>query len=36
MLSEETWNEHNLNEALQKIFASVEMYIREGSGWYLK
>ena len=35
-LSEETWNETNLNQALQKIFASMEKYMREGSGWYLK
>ena len=35
-LSEETWNETDLNQALQKIFASMEKYMREGSGWYLK
>ena len=35
-LSGEGLNEHNLNEALQKMFESLEKFMREGSGWYLK
>jgi hypothetical protein len=28
--------EHDLNEAMQKMYASLEKYMREGSGWYMK
>ncbi|XP_053380071.1 uncharacterized protein LOC128548718, partial [Mercenaria mercenaria] len=29
-------NEHDLNEALQKMYASLEKYMRDGSGWFLR
>ena len=29
-------SEHDLNEALQKMYAGMEKFMREGSGWYLK
>ena len=35
-LSGEGLNEHDLNEALQKMFESLEKFMREGSGWYVK
>ena len=35
-LSGEGLNEHDLNEALQKMIESLEKFMREGSGWYLK
>lgn len=35
-LSAEDLNDHDLNEALQKMYASLEKYMREGSGWYVK
>lgn len=35
-LSADDVNEHDLNEAMQKMYASLEKFMREGSGWYLK
>ena len=35
-LSANDQNEHDLNEAMQKMYASLESFMREGSGWYLK
>ncbi|XP_052765064.1 uncharacterized protein LOC128206548 [Mya arenaria] len=35
-LSVDDWNEHDLNEAIQKMFASLEEFIRRGSGCYVK
>ena len=35
-LTNETFSEHDLNEALQKIHGSMEKFLREGSGWYVK
>ena len=34
-LSYDDFDEHDLNESLQKIFASLQEYMREGSGWYV-
>ena len=36
LLSANEVNEHDLNEAMQKMYASLETFMREGSGWYLK
>lgn len=36
LLNKETYNEHDLNEALQKIIESLEKFMREGSGWVMK
>lgn len=36
LLSSDGVNEHDLNEAMQKMYASLETFMREGSGWYLK
>lgn len=36
LLSSEYLIEHDLHEAIQKIFASLEKYILEGSGWCVK
>ena len=35
-LSGEGLNEHDLNEALQKMFESLIKFMGEGSGWYVK
>ena len=35
-ISGEGLNEHDLNEALQKMFESLEKFMGEGSGWYVK
>ncbi|XP_052779407.1 uncharacterized protein LOC128216784 [Mya arenaria] len=35
-LSADDIDEHDLNEAMQKMFESLEKFIREGSGWYIK
>jgi hypothetical protein len=35
LLTEDDFNEHDLNEAMQKMFNSLEKYMREGSGWYV-
>lgn len=35
-LTNETFSEHDLNEALQKMHGSMEKFLREGSGWYVK
>lgn len=35
-LTVDDFNEHNLNEAMQKMYASLEKFMREGSGWYVK
>lgn len=35
-LSAEAMNEHNLNEAFQKIFVNLENKLREFSGWFVK
>ena len=34
-LSAEDFAEHDLNEAMQKMYASLEQFMREGSGWYV-
>ena len=34
-LSSETFSDHDLNEAFQKMHASMEQFLREGSGWYI-
>ena len=36
LLSSEELSEHDLNEALQKIFSAFEEFMREGSNWVLK
>lgn len=36
VLSLDAMNEHDVNEAMQKMFAILEKYLREGSGWYVK
>jgi hypothetical protein len=36
LLNPDTYNEHDLNEALQKIIKSLEEFMRNGSGWVLK
>ena len=36
VLNQDTYNEHDLNEALQKIVESLEKFMREGSGWVMK
>ncbi|MCG7879165.1 MAG: C2H2-type zinc finger protein [Candidatus Thiodiazotropha endolucinida] len=36
LLSAGEENEHDLNEALQKMYEGLEKYMREGSGWYIK
>ncbi|MCG7869684.1 MAG: DNA polymerase, partial [Candidatus Thiodiazotropha taylori] len=36
LLSADDVNEHDLNEAMQKMYASLEKFMRDGSGWYLK
>lgn len=36
LLNPETFNDHELNEALQKIIKSLEEFMRNGSGWVLK
>lgn len=36
LLNQETYNEHDLNEALQKIIESLEKFMRDGSGWVIK
>jgi len=35
LLSAEDFNEHDINSALQKIFASLEEFLREGSNWFI-
>lgn len=35
-LSVDDMHEHDLNEAMQKMFASLEKFMREGSGWYVR
>ena len=35
-LSGEGLSEHNLNEAIQKMYESLEKFMREESGWYVK
>ena len=35
-LSGEGLSEHDLNEAMQKMYESLEKFMREGSGWYVK
>ncbi|XP_053380054.1 uncharacterized protein LOC123531918 [Mercenaria mercenaria] len=35
-LSLDDFNDHDINEAMQKMFASLEKFLREGSGWYVK
>lgn len=35
-LTKETFSEHDLNEALQKMHGSMEEFLREGSSWYVK
>jgi hypothetical protein len=35
-LSLDDMNVHDINEAMQKVYASLEKYMREGSGWYVK
>ena len=35
-LSLDDLHDHDLNEAMQKMYASLEKYMREGSGWYVK
>jgi len=35
-LSLDDMNEHDLNEALQKMYASLENYMRDGSGWFIR
>ena len=34
-LSAEDFAEHDLNEAMQKMYASLEQFMLEGSGWYV-
>lgn len=36
LLNVNTYNEHDLNEALQKTLKSLEEFMRNGSGWVLK
>ena len=36
LLDEDTFDESDLNEAMQKIYARMEKYLREGSGWFVK
>ncbi len=35
-LTIEDFSEHNINEALQKVNAAMEKFMREGSSWYVK
>ncbi len=35
-LTIEDFSEHNINEALQKLNAAMEKFMREGSSWYVK
>lgn len=35
-LTNDDFSEHNVNEALQKVNAALEKYMRDGSGWYVK
>ena len=36
LLSEETFESHDLNQALQKLVVGLEKYIHESSGWILR
>lgn len=35
-LSADDINEHNLNEAMQKMYASLDTFMKEGSSWFIK
>ncbi len=36
LLTEDTLDDHDMNEALQKLVAGLEKYIHESSGWILR